>query len=201
MIPRSLSDILPPMASLTVGTLMLALVLSSQGMRPGVPVSSTIIPGSARTLIQSVVTTHPDGRRIELLLVWRGTPGWFLKSGARRSSGGGSAQSYSSTDQYGETEVSFEYVGTQGRRVILPNRSVDLGDHNVVLVDDVDATTGLRFLKSLRIDPGIDDPQALAPAIARSPELVEFLQCGVQLESVSAQRTTGGICDALARIR
>jgi hypothetical protein len=150
-------------------------------------------------LISSVTTTHSDGQRIELLIVWRGAPGWFLNGTERHSSGGGSGNSFSSIIRYGGTEVFFEYIGAQARRVILPNRPVELGDHNVVLVDDVDVATGPRFVRSLRFDPAIDDPRVLAPAIARSPELVEFLQCAVKLDSPSAQRTTGGICDAIGR--
>jgi hypothetical protein len=149
-----------------------------------------------------VTTTQPDGqRRLELLVVWRGSAGWFLKRGDNGSSGGGSGHTFSSTMRYGGTEVSFEFTGAAARRIILPDRSVDLGDHNVVLVDDVDAVTGPRFVKSLRIDPALDELRPSAPAVAGSPELVEFLQCAVTLDSVGAQRTTGGLCDALARIR
>jgi hypothetical protein len=103
--------------------------------------------------------------------------------------------------RYGGTEVSFEFIFAAARRVILPDRAVDLGDHNVVLVDDVDAVTGPRFVKSLRIDPAMEDLRPSVPAVAGSSELVEFLQCGVKLESVGAQRTTGGLCDEIARIR
>lgn len=190
------------MASLTSATLLLALLLSAQAIKPGTPFGSTLIPGSARTLLSIVATTQPGGqRRLELVVVWRGSPGWFLKGNERHSSGGGSGHTFSSTVRYGGTEVSFEFIGAAARRVILPDRSVDLGDHNVVLVDDVDAPTGPRFIKSLRIDPAIEELGLPAPAVVRSLELVEFLQCEVKLESVGAQRTTGGLCDALARIR
>jgi len=187
------------MVSLTPSTLLLTLVLATQAITPGTPFRSTAIPGSARTLISVVTTTRPDGSRLELMVVWRGTPGWFLKRGDNGSSGGGSGHSFSSTLRYGGTEVSFEFKGGEPRRLVLSGVTLDLGDHNVVLVDHVDAATGPRVVKSLRLDPAIDTRNFIAPAIPSSADLVGFLQCDVKLESVGAQRTTGAVCDVVAR--
>jgi hypothetical protein len=73
-------------------------------------------------------------------------------------------------------------------------KDVPLNDHNVVLVDDVDAPTGLRVIKTLRVDPTLPDTRSVHLAIRRSPELVSFLRCDVKLPDPRLQATMDLIC-------
>lgn len=64
------------------------------------------------------------------------------------------------------------------RRVSVAGETRDLGTANVVLVDDVDASTGARLIKALTVDlaPGelVDLP---VQAAAASAEVRAYLQC------------------------
>jgi hypothetical protein len=126
---------------------------------------------------------------LELLVLWRGSPGWFKRGGDGGGSGGGG-----STLPAGRAEVRTEWLSQGGvslsvrfepasRKVWIGNQEIDLNDANVVLVDDVDAEAGLRVAGVLRIDPAFEPQPAPVPVqrfIRRSPELVDYLRCDVR---------------------
>lgn len=138
-----------------------------------------------------VVDTAGNGT-LELLVLWRGTPGWFRKSGggASGSGGGGSMGAgpgpmiRSAWVSQGGVNLSVRFDPV-ARTAWIQDAEIAMNDANVVLVDDVDSSAGPRVVRTLRIDPAYQTTPA-TPAMAqlfirRSPELVEFLQCGVSV--------------------
>lgn len=139
----------------------------------------------------SVVDVAGQGT-LQLLVLWRGSPGWFRKSagGASGSGGGGSMGAGPSPMVRSEwiaqggvnLAVRFDPVG---RKAWIQDSEITLNDANVVLVDDVDSPAGPRVVRTLRVDPEYQTtPASPAPVqmfIRRSPELVEFLQCDIAL--------------------
>jgi len=144
---------------------------------------------------------------LELLILWRGSPGWFRKS-AGAASGGGQSSSMGGGPS---PMIRSEWISQGGinltvrfdpaaRKVWIQDKELALDEANVVLVDGVDSREGPHVVRTLRIDPEYQTtldvlpggpmgrgprmrPQAV-PAqtfIRRSPELVEFLQCDVSV--------------------
>ena len=125
-----------------------------------------------------------DRHTLELVVIWRGQPGWYLKRvGRRTESGGGNATKFNMTSQYGGIELNVEFDLT-ARVLRVQGKRVDLGENNVVLVDSVDGPGAAKVSSLLRIAPevpSIGRRPELEAALASSPAVVSFLQCDVQL--------------------
>ena len=178
---------------------------------PGGGSSSTSMPVSP-SVMATVMTVggEPGKGELELLVLWRGRPGWFWRTDGR--GGGGSSSGGGGTLGASGGQVRTEWLSHGGvnlnlrfepgsRRLWILDQPVTLNDANVVLVDDVDEPTGPRVVATVRIDPAYDaatdQPPGLAAArppgapplqgvppqtfIRRSPELVAFLQCEVRV--------------------
>jgi hypothetical protein len=126
---------------------------------------------------------HNGQHTLDLVVVWRGQSGWYLRPGPRRSSGGENETAFSVTSEYGgvalrlRLEVAPRVAEIQGQRV-------DLGDNNVVLVDSVDEPGTTKVVRLLRIDsevPSIDTHPDIEAVLANSAEIVSFLRCDAQL--------------------
>src|SRR5918993_4787808 len=46
---------------------------------------------------------------LDLLVVWRGNPGWFVRGSQRASSGGGSGDTFRQTFRYGDLELELAF--------------------------------------------------------------------------------------------
>jgi hypothetical protein len=84
--------------------------------------------------------------------------------------------------------------GPRGRTARIENETIPLGDHNVVLVDDVDSASGPRVVKTLRVEPGLSDSRRIDPVVAGSPELVAYLRCDLELPDPDQQRVMDIVC-------
>ena len=153
---------------------------------------------------------------LELLVLWRGTPGWFRKSaGGASGGGGGSAGSVmggggpapmirSSWISQGGVNLSVRFDPST-RKAWIQDSEITLENANVILVDGVDSPAGPQVVRTLRIDPDYETkvetlpygppgrgprtrPMAVSAQtfIRRSTELVEFLQCDTRLPDASA---------------
>ena len=155
-------------------------------------------PVSPSVLATEMCIVDGAGRgTLELLVLWRGSPGWFMKGGGGSSGGGGSAGSTmgggpspmirSSWISQGGVNLSVR-LDPGARKAWIQENEIDLGDTNVILVDGVDSPAGPHVVRTLRIDPEYQtEPKKPMPAqmfIRRSPELVEFLQCGVPVSGL-----------------
>jgi hypothetical protein len=134
-----------------------------------------------------------DGTTTTLLVLWRGTPGWFARGGRGGGSGGSSggfvgrgSYAYQSFSEGGLTfTLEFDH---ERHTVKLLDQEFSLKDTNVVLVDFVDGP-GPAIVGSRWIEPGPPAPPAVpgavpdpvAGVIRRSPELFDYLRCDVTM--------------------
>jgi hypothetical protein len=125
--------------------------------------------------------TQDGADMLRLLVLLRGQPGWFLEPSGPA---GSSVQDWSD-DAWHHRQV----IVQGGRRIELTfdasrnamtinGQPVDLGTRNVVLVDDVDAPSGLRVAKTMAIGPRMPGSAGqLGLLLKPSAEIVFFLRC------------------------
>lgn len=156
-------------------TLIAAVMLSQ--VPPGNGGTSSSLPVSPSVMATVMTRVAQDGKgELELLVLWRGRPGWMRSgggdsSGASGSGGGGSMGSNAMpatrsawlTQGGVRLEVRFE---PQSRKLWIQDREVALNDGNAVLVDDVDSTNGSRVIRTVRIDPAFEVPNVVVPPTA-----------------------------------
>ncbi len=121
--------------------------------------------------------------QLRLLVLWRGTPGWYFPGGRIADSFDGSRTHH--TIEYGNIRLTLDYG--PGDRVAINGREVQVGADNVVYVDDVDALAGARVVRTSRIPsklPGSEGQIGLA--IRDVPEVVAYLKCDAR--AADAQR-------------
>jgi len=168
----------------------LALILAIMSGEAAGQITNASRPLSA-TVVSTFVTHNGE---LALLVLWRGSPGWFSGGGGNRSSGGGSSSagqefgSFSMTYAGKTFAVDLNYT-TRVARVL--EQDISMADTNVVLVDFVDAPSGARIVGRHLVDPklpeaAISGPRTVAndPAIIgirRSPEAKAFLQCEIPM--------------------
>jgi hypothetical protein len=168
---------------------------------------------SSRVVSPAVVATWSSGfdaavrPQLELLVLWRGSPGWF-SSGAPLMTGGGVAGRLGPGGLSGGSRSEHVYAGGLDLEVTVDSRThvarlcehaIALGTTNVVLVDDVDGANGPRITGTLWVDPQLQNPNELQAIIQRSSQLQGFLRCDVELADPIAQRTMTVLCDQMMR--
>lgn len=144
--------------------------------------------GSATTtysipLSPSVVgTVATRGERLVLLALWRGPARWY-SGGSHRSASGGGAQdgTLRVSLQYGDVSADLHFdpaahtATVQGQSNALPPNA------NVLLIDGIGRGGSGQLVKAFHLDPADANLDlrrgSLAPLLARSPEIVAFLQC------------------------
>jgi hypothetical protein len=136
--------------------------------------------------------SYADGSTTTLLVLWRGTPGWFTgRDTSRGSSGGGGGSGFSRSYEYmtyaGRT---FTMEFDDDRKIVkLLNQEISLKDTNVVLADFVDSTGGPTIVGYRWVEPGPPAPplvegaasDPIAGMIMRSPELYDYLRCDLRV--------------------
>ena len=146
------------------------------------------------TVVASWVShdNYANGSHTTLLVLWRGTPGWFASKGGRGGgSGGGSGSGAGQSGSY-----AYEYVYEGGLTFMMEfdydksvvkilNQQISLKETNVVLVDFVDSANGPVIAGYRWVDPAPPDPPAavdpIASVVKRTPELFDYLRCDVSL--------------------
>lgn len=173
--------------------------ISASQRPPSAPLTSL-----TRVLSPSVVGTfNARNQEIELALLWRGAPGWFLSGshGDHISETGGTVNG---SIEYGGHVISFSYE-RERRRASINDIVVFLQrDTNVILVDRVDNQSGLVVAAQAHIEPRLEGDPTMALLLPMtnllrgSSEVVSFLQCdrGVANETANwAIRAL--VCDEL----
>jgi len=160
--------------------------------------SSGTRPMSAVALVTWVTRYGSDGAQVlDLLVLWRGTPGWFSRGSGNGTSGGGSPGSFHSTIRYGGLKLQLEFQ-SQARVAQIQGRRVELHDDNVILVDGVDTADGPTVVGTLRVEPELPQTDNGFPRIEavlqRSPEIASFLQCDARLPDARVQAFIDSIC-------
>ena len=201
--------------------------LSAQGPPPGPPLagsrSSPFGTQSSDQVVSPVVLAtyvadvKGDGTRaLRMLVLWRGSPGWFARgSDGSSSSSGGDGRRYHSTIRRGDLQLQVE-LDTETRLVTIsqaplvplpqsPNiqtatvksKQLDLGDRNVILVDEVDGSKGAQIIGTLRVDPALPagrSPLPLGDILSQSQELVSFLRCDTRMLDPQSQQMAEIVC-------
>jgi len=177
-----------------------------------VVLAGIVVITTALTLAQRSATVSVDNRplsgsvsgtfvlrdkKIELLILWRGSPGWFI--GRETQSGGGVGTLVSGVSQYGATRLEYSY-DTSSRlvRVLGKPLSVPPGK-NVVLVDRVDIPDRSNVVVgSTMVSGQIDSAETrLAPILRQSDEAVLFLRCEIEVPGPANRLLTQFVCDDL----
>ena len=199
------------------------LVVSLVAMSIAVPALHAQTSSSSRPLSATVIGSYiTRNGELSLVVLWRGSPGWFSRGG--NGSGGGGGGSSSAGRQfgslwltYGGKSFSVELDYTAGIARLL-EQDIQLRETNVVLVDDVDSDAGARIVGRHWVDPKLPERPALDPgasaadqslamiasdpllaAIRRDPALGAYLQCDVPAPLPDGLEAT--IPDAAARAR
>jgi hypothetical protein len=156
---------------------MLATIGVSADAPPAGPLTAQTLPLSPTVL--ATVASRPQ--QLELLVLWRGAPGWYLSGAQQRgASAGEHGGVFQATIAYGAVPLRLSFNPRDSTASIQGSpRSLPAGT-NVLLVDEVDSSTGPRLVDMLAVpSDGPVDPRAgtLAPFLKRSPAMVAFLQC------------------------
>jgi hypothetical protein len=149
-------------------------------------------------LVTWVASYANDGMQLlDLIVLWRGSPGWFARGSGSGTSGGGSAASFHSTIRYGGLNLQLEFE-PKARVALIQGARIQLQDDNVIFVDDVDGTGGPTVIGTLRVDRELPLADSGYPRIetvlGRSPEIVSFLRCDARLPDERSQAVIDSIC-------
>ncbi len=180
--------------------------------------SSATLPVSASVMATGIYERNTAGEtRLQLLVLWRGTPGWFLKEnggggGSGFTSGGSVPSGRGVTSQVmvvqvhqGGVALELKFDAGQGKAWI-HSREVLLAGGNVIMVDAVDRPDGPLVGRVVHVEPagdsrGGDRTDVVRPQtfIRRSPELVAYLQCDRQFDDPRpyVQQMLKAMCDAV----
>ncbi len=179
------------MLSAVAGVLAVALGLLCAPLSPlsggntvaiGLQSAPTRSTGGGNTMISPTVFASwvtervgNDPEELRLLVLWRGTPGWFFVGGGRIGLSSGRPRAHRIIE-YGNTRLTLDYGADD--TVAINGHEVHLGADNVVYVDDVDAPGGARVVRTSRVPskmPGSAGQIGLA--IRDVPEVVGYLKC------------------------
>lgn len=150
----------------------------------------------------AVITVITSGRSradrvLELLVLWRGSPGWFFKGGGSGMSGGGSGRTYSETIRFGELAMYLKFDFSTRIVSIDDGKPIAMKDANVLLVDGVDSPAGMSGFHTLRVASVIDDATRIEPVLKSSAQILEFLRCDVRLDDPGRDAAVQRICAAI----
>ncbi len=157
-------------------------------------------PGCQFNIISSTVVAAYCGHHagddevLDVLIAWRGQPGWFQRRGGRTGVGGtgrfgaGTQGHVSQYATYDDVTIAFDADFDAGT-VSIGDVTVPLKGVNTILIDQVERSGARRMTTTTWIDPrlplGVDANLALA---VRSRELRQFLRCDVPMPAPSGRR-------------
>lgn len=149
---------------------------SAQPQRAGSGGSNIISPS---VIENAFVHEDESGAwRLDLLVLWRGAPGWFLAGGANgtRSSGGNGRPTILHNRH---ADVNFYVIFDAGAGVArVAGAQIRLNERNVVLVDGM--PHAMKIVGTRMVNSRIEQPPIGLQAVYRaSPELDAFIRCDV----------------------
>jgi len=127
-----------------------------------------------------------DNEIVDLLILWRGKPGWFQRNGAGGSGGGGSRRFgagtngvVSQSEYYGAVTIAFRADFDSGSATI-GQSTIKLDRINTIVVDDVDRDW--RITNTRWTGPALPLVGDWNLVLAnRSREFVRDLQCNIPM--------------------
>ncbi len=177
-----------------VTVVLLALTVASGDVRAQQSRTTPITPlqsGGATSVISPVVvaqwfTNRKTGvEELELLVLWRGAPGWFLQPGGAGGSFSGTGTQNYTWIKYGSVSLSLDFDAAK-RIVTIQGKELVLAGNNVLFVDDVDTPSGPRVAGAIAVSRSMPGSSGqIAPVLRSSPRIMSYLQCEAGHESVS----------------
>lgn len=152
---------------------------------PRLPQSKFVSP----TVVMTALTlpTREVTQVLDVLVLWRGSPGWFMPtSGSTTSSvaSGSSEGNYFARAVFGGIDLRVDVKKTpwtiliQSKPVVL-----DPSDANVVFVDMVDSVSGPLVVGTMRADLTLPRGESrIESVLQRSAESLAYLQCDPSLK-------------------
>jgi hypothetical protein len=125
---------------------------------------------------------------LDLLMVWRGAPGWFhnrpfgsVGGGGFNWFGAGTKGHVGMHQTYGNVTINFE-VDFDANNLTIGDRTVALGRMNTILVDNVDRS-GVHQISAMRwTEPRLPlGGEVNVVLVQRSGELLSELQCDIPM--------------------
>jgi hypothetical protein len=140
---------------------------------------------------------------LDLLVLWRGTPGWFLRgngtSGDGRIHGGFGQWQASHSMTYGDITLTLGFKSSSkdfdpaSTIVTVLDRDIALQDTNIVLIDGVDSRmphiVGMQY-----VEARFSGRDAVGAVVKRTPDLFDFLRCDVTLPDPNQQAMMSLLC-------
>jgi hypothetical protein len=148
------------------------------------PVGLGRTPGAleaqTRPVSPSVLATIASrDRNLELLVLWRGSPGWFSAGTHRQANYSEQEGVLTAILAYGTVDLKLSY-DPRSHTAQVQDKAVSLSSANVILVDNIDTAGGAVVSKVVTIDSRVDRANIqLSDLLGRSPEVVSFLRCEV----------------------
>jgi hypothetical protein len=178
--------LVPMRARFRVSVLMAAALLCAA---PAIPQTSA---GANRVVSPTVVAfwqSHDAGDGtglLDLLVLWRGSPGWFMRRGSASASGSGGGgfgrwTAYHSMT-YGEITLTIDLNSSsrdfspETTTATILGREIPLSEANVVLIDGADSGQP-AVVATMLVDRRYAGNDPVRSVIAQSPELFAFLRC------------------------
>jgi hypothetical protein len=192
-----------------LATTMLALlgavgvVVTTAVPAPGTMVQVSSSQSSEQPLSAAVVANwiaHRDTAGdlvLDLLVLWRGTPGWWLTEGPHSGSGGGTGTITRMVLSRGGRELTASF-DARTHVANVQGKEITLNDANVVLVDGVDAADGLKIVRTMTVAPLMSAPPRIDTTILSSPDLIAYLRCDVRLPDARKQAIVDVVCSPFA---
>ena len=182
---------------LSAACVVIAAPLSAQ--QPGPPSNVSYSSDSTQVISPTVLATWATERaadgveQLQFLVLWRGTPGWFLNGGgtqSSQSSGGASTV----TITRGEVQLYLEY-NSLTRIAVFKGTRIDTHETNVLLVDHVDAPGGPQLVGTLHVASAMPgSARQIGLVLRTSPPIMTFLQCDATSSDPSKQRPIENLC-------
>ncbi len=169
----------------------MAATLAGTAQQPETPSCQSSIVSS--TVVATFCGHAADsGQILDLLILWRGRPGWFQRREGGRSGGGGSRQlgagtkgHVSQSSFYGHVTISFD-ADFDANIVTVGNVSVPLKGVNTLLVDQIDDVNTRRVSATRWNEPRLPlSGDMNLTLVRRSRELLAYLQCQIPMPAPS----------------
>lgn len=160
---------------------------------------------SARVVASLITRMEPNGaEQLELLVLWRGAPGWFVGERAQpRSAGGtstgGAAGSFEQRLSFGSVTLNLAF-DAQSRTLRIQDRTVAVPRSNVIVVDGADDPKRLEVVETLFVPvPASSSRLSLERIFRGTPRLLDFANCDAPFPAARPPRP--GVEMLCARLR
>jgi hypothetical protein len=159
------------------------------------------IVGCGSNIVSSTVVATFCGHRVnddemlDVLILWRGRPGWFQRrqagvdgSGGTNEFGAGTKGHVSQHSTYGNVTIGFD-ADFDANIVIIGDARVPISGVNTVLVDDVDEPGARRIVATRWTEPRLPLIGDMNLVLAqRSPDLLAYLRCEIPMPAPPPMR-------------